>query len=180
MVQPDIITVEDERQPLILTLWMDEPAQLYFDDLRWAYFPPERNYLAAHLTLFHALPDEKYIYTDLQAICRQEKTFDLKAGTVVSIGKGTAIKIESPTLLSFHRRCQALWYPALSAQDKQKLWAHITIQNKVSVEDAQKLKAFLIKSFEPFVFKAIGLQLWRYLGGPWEAVKSFKFQADST
>jgi len=47
-----------QKQPLILTLKLDEESQAFFDKQRALYFPPERNFLKAHLTLFHQLPDE--------------------------------------------------------------------------------------------------------------------------
>jgi hypothetical protein len=40
----------------VVTLLLDDGAQRRFDRLREAYFPPERNHVAAHVTLFHALP----------------------------------------------------------------------------------------------------------------------------
>ena len=43
--------------PLILTLKPDEQAQQFFNALRKAHFPAHANYLDAHLTLFHLLPD---------------------------------------------------------------------------------------------------------------------------
>src|SRR4051794_5730118 len=42
--------------PLIVTAQLDAGAQALLDGLRRAHFPPERNHLAAHLTLFHHLP----------------------------------------------------------------------------------------------------------------------------
>ena len=44
--------------PLIVTALLDEVAQERFDRLRREHFPPERNQLDAHLTLFHRLPDD--------------------------------------------------------------------------------------------------------------------------
>ncbi|GAA1871360.1 2'-5' RNA ligase family protein [Pseudonocardia ailaonensis] len=44
--------------PLIVTATLDAPTQERFDALRRRHFPSDRNFLAAHLTLFHALPDE--------------------------------------------------------------------------------------------------------------------------
>ena len=44
--------------PLIVTALLDEVAQERFDRLRREHFPPERNHLDAHLTLFHRLPDD--------------------------------------------------------------------------------------------------------------------------
>jgi hypothetical protein len=62
-------------QPLILTLQMDERSQERFDRLRELHFPPERNYLSAHLTLFHKLPGEREteISTDLREVCREQE-----------------------------------------------------------------------------------------------------------
>ena len=45
--------------PLILTLVLDAASQAFFDRLRRQHFPPERNVLDAHLTLFHALDGEQ-------------------------------------------------------------------------------------------------------------------------
>ena len=43
----------------ILTAEMDEDSFGWLDRLRRRYFPPERNFLPAHLTLFHLLsPDQ--------------------------------------------------------------------------------------------------------------------------
>ena len=46
---------------LILTLIIDGEAQNFFNILRQRYFPAERNYLDAHLTLFHNLPGNEPI-----------------------------------------------------------------------------------------------------------------------
>src|SRR5919112_1744177 len=45
-----------EPAPLILSAVLDAPVQQRLDALRRAHFPPERNHLAAHVTLFHHLP----------------------------------------------------------------------------------------------------------------------------
>jgi hypothetical protein len=62
-------------QPLILTLRMDERSQERFDRLRETHFPPERNYLRAHLTLFHKLPGEREaeISAYLRGVCRDRE-----------------------------------------------------------------------------------------------------------
>jgi 2'-5' RNA ligase superfamily protein len=168
-------SVVNSTPPLILTLGINNEAQQYFDDLRRLYFPPERNFLKAHLTLFHLLPDEPGIYDDLYQMAEKQPIFSLQAERIVSIGKGTAIKIKSQELMSLHRALQDRWLDFLSAQDKQKLWAHVTIQNKVSPETAGELQTLLNVSFKPFRFRASGFRLWRYLGGPWEELAFFKF-----
>ena len=45
-----------DAAPLILSAVLDAPVQQRLDALRRAHFPPERNHLDAHVTLFHHLP----------------------------------------------------------------------------------------------------------------------------
>ena len=42
--------------PLILTAELPPDLHRWATELRRAHFPPERNLLEAHVTLFHALP----------------------------------------------------------------------------------------------------------------------------
>ncbi len=42
--------------PLIVAAIFGAQDHMYLDGLRRTHFPPERNRLAAHLTLFHHLP----------------------------------------------------------------------------------------------------------------------------
>ena len=42
--------------PLIVTAELPEALQSRADQLRREHFPPERNHLNAHVTLFHAIP----------------------------------------------------------------------------------------------------------------------------
>jgi 2'-5' RNA ligase len=96
----------------------------------------------------------------------------------VSIGKGVAYKIESPELRHLHKSLQQKWQQDLSPQDRQKLWPHITIQNKVRATDAKDLLDTLKTSFYPFSTTATGLQLWEYLGGPWKLIEEFVFEKE--
>ncbi|MBJ7451959.1 MAG: 2'-5' RNA ligase family protein, partial [Blastococcus sp.] len=54
------MTEPSVTEPLIVTLLLDDAAQGRFDRLRDQHFPSERNFLAAHVTLFHALPGEQF------------------------------------------------------------------------------------------------------------------------
>ena len=171
-----IVTRQEASQPLILTLDIETEAHNYFDDLRKAYFPPERNFIDAHLTLFHALPDNPFVYDFLCIISKSQPTFSLNASGIVSIGNGTAIKIEAPILKAFHAQLQLKFYDLLTLQDRQKIWPHITVQNKVEAGQAKALQKVLSQDFVSFSFTARGLKLWRYCGGPWEFVRYFAFQ----
>ena len=65
------------RRPLVATLIMEPAAATYFNELRQLHFPPERNHLKAHLTLFHALPDEPWIIADLKELAESQQSFPL-------------------------------------------------------------------------------------------------------
>lgn len=162
--------------PLILTLAIGKDASHFFNSLRKKYFPPERNFIDAHLTLFHALPDEEAINLTVQDISNRQSSFVLAVKEPVSIGKGVAFKIESPELMQLHKTLQSKWPDFLSLQDRQKLWPHITVQNKVPAQEAQHLLAELKNGFTPFTVPATGLQVWEYLNGPWRFVEEYAFK----
>jgi 2'-5' RNA ligase len=165
--------------PLILTLRMDERSQEHFDRLREHHFPPERNYLHAHLTLFHKLPGEQEaeISTDLHEICRDREPFTLAATGLRFLGRGVAYEMSSPDLASIRRMLVRRWEPRLGPQDRQGFKPHITVQNKVSPERARALQKELQAAFTPFEVAGLGLSLWRYLGGPWEPAHTYLFGA---
>jgi hypothetical protein len=54
------------EKTLIVTLLLNEEADEYFTNLRNQHFPAAINYLRAHLTLFHKLPDEDYVYQTIE------------------------------------------------------------------------------------------------------------------
>lgn len=161
--------------PLVATLSIASAAQAYFDDLRKLHFPKERNYLNAHLTLFNALPDEPWIYDKMQTLATGQAVFEVNVDQIISLGVGTAFRILSPELTLLHRNLQTHYHHSLTNQDKQKRNFHITVQNKVEPSVAKGLQAELRSTFEPFSFAAEGIHLWKYLGGPWEFVRTFRF-----
>lgn len=161
--------------PLVATLSIAAAAQAYFDGLRMRHFPKERNYLNAHLTLFNALPDEPWILEKMRSLAEAQTAFEVKADQVMSLGGGTAFKIVAPELTLLHRNLQTHYQEALTNQDKQKRNFHITVQNKVEPAVAKSLQADLRSTFEPFDFTADGIHLWRYLGGPWEFIRTYRF-----
>jgi hypothetical protein len=161
--------------PLILTLALNSEAEQFFNQLRQQHFPPERNFLAAHLTLFHHLPQEPKILADIKAYCVQQQPFKLQVTGVISLGRGVAYKLENVVLQTGHKQLQQQWQPWLTPQDRQTLRPHVTVQNKVTPVQAQDLLQQLRSTFSPFEVVSIGLRLWRYLGGPWELLQTFPF-----
>lgn len=167
-----------ETPPLVLTLALDENAQTFFNRLREQHFPAERNYLQAHLTLFHHLPGEESeaIKTHLYEVAAANDTLPLSVTEVKMIGRGVAYKLENEELMKLHRQLSRRWQEWLTPQDQQKLWPHITVQNKVDPAKARALHRKLSVDFEPFTAYGTGLKLWAYQNGPWEWLQTFDFR----
>jgi 2'-5' RNA ligase len=164
-------------RPLIVTLLLDERSQAEFDRRRAAYFPAERNHLAAHVTLFHALPAEHLdaVAADLAPFA-ERPAFEVVVAGLRLLGGGVAYRLESDGLLKLRARLAGEWEPWLTRQDRQRFAPHVTVQNKVAPAVARELHDRLSAGFAPWTATATGLGLWRYLGGPWEAVVEQPFR----
>ena len=162
--------------PLVVTLLLDEEAQGRFDRLRAEHFPSERNFLAAHVTLFHALPGEQEdtVRAELAAAARRPP-FEVAVTGVRFLGRGVAYDLASAELDRLRASLASAWRAWLTPQDRQRHRAHVTVQNKVAPEVARTLHERLSASFVPSAVTARGLGLWRYLGGPWEPVDAVPF-----
>lgn len=155
------------EKTLIITINLNEEAEEYFTNLRNEHFPSAINYLKAHLTFFHKLPDDDHVFETLKILSRKQSQFQMEVTAVRSIGNGVAFKIESETLLLLHKSLQGKFKSLLIPQDQQRLWPHITIQNKVAAADANALALSLNATFKPFEVTAKGFTVWEYLNGPW-------------
>ncbi len=162
--------------PLIITAKLDAASSNYFDRLRIKHFPPERNFLAAHVTLFHHLPGENLdeIAADLESFAVRP-AFSIAFDSWRSLGRGVAMNITSVELVNLRTKLAAHWHHHLTPQDRQKFQPHITIQNKTDPQIARQLFQEISRTHQPFDGVVIGLNLWTYLGGPWRLEKSFLF-----
>ncbi len=149
------------------------------DDLRRRHFPPALNRVPTHLTLFHALPGNELsgIRTTLQAIAAATPPLPLSFPSLRFLGRGTAVNVECAGLLRLHEALATHWRDWLGAQDRQRFRPHVTIQNKVRPAAARELHDSLAASWQPSGGHGEALLLWRYLGGPWEPVDRFPFDA---
>lgn len=163
--------------PLILTVKLDADSFGFFDLLRQRYFPPERNFLAAHVTLFHHLPGAEIlrISDDLTSVCADYERFEIGFSTLRFLGRGTAAEIEAVELLRLRSTLAGRWDKWLNNQDRQKFKPHITIQNKVAPEEARESFEELRANWQARTGSAVGLELWHYLGGPWKLANEFLF-----
>ena len=165
------------EEPVILTLLLEPAAQERFDRLRAAHFPAGRNHVAAHVTLFHALPGEQVdaVSADLADAVRRP-AFDVAVTGLRLLGRGVAYTLEAPELTALRAGLAAAWEPWLTPQDRQRHAPHVTVQNKVEPAVARALHDQLLAGFVPYRVRARGLGLWRYLGGPWEPLAELPFR----
>jgi 2'-5' RNA ligase len=162
--------------PLIVTLLLDPEAQARFDRLRAEHFPADRNHLAAHVTLFHALPGGQVdaVAADLADAARRP-AFDVAVRGLRLLGRGVAYTLDAPELTALRAGLAEVWEPWLTRQDRQRHAPHVTVQNKVDPAAARALRDRLATEFVPHRVGARGLGLWRYLGGPWAPVAEYPF-----
>ena len=155
--------MSEADRPLILTLAFDGATFSRLETLRRRYFPPERNQVPAHLTLFHALPGENaaQIRRELAEMCRQQKSFEIQATGLRSLGYGVSIAFAAPELVQLRQALAREWRDWLSPQDSAKIAPHVTVQNKVGADVARATMRELEAEFRPFSARAEGLNLWR-------------------
>jgi hypothetical protein len=135
--------------PLILTLSLDKASHQFLTGLRQKYFPPHRNFLSAHVTLFHAIPPQRISELDgyLEGICKEQKGWDVfigepkkmgKGGVMVSVRErpsGTIEAIREDLLYNMKRNAGGN-EDRLSEQDQRRMGKpHVTVLNKAESEE---------------------------------------------
>ena len=156
--------------PIIVTALLGRADQAAFDALRREHYPPERNALPAHLTLFHHLPPsvEGELKHRLTGATRGVRAPMAKAVGLMSLGRGVAVKIESPDLTAIRNELSLAFAGLLMPQDAGGWRPHVTIQNKVAPSMAKLLLGALGKEFRARDVEIAGLATWWYRGGAWE------------
>ncbi len=165
---------------LIVTAELGGEDQAWLDRLRRTHFPPERNLLSAHLTMFHALAPslEGEARRRLAEAARASPPRAEMAG-LMDLGGGVAFRVVSDALDSIRADLAEAFRGSLTAQDGPGWRPHVTIQNKVAPKVARALIAELQRGFTPRRLAIAGLGLHRYLGGPWEQLAIYRFRGIS-
>ena len=163
---------------LILTADLPPDLHRWATNLRQEHFPPERNYLEAHVTLFHALPAPYHAEIDRLLIrqARHQPDTHGRITGLMNLGGGTAIRLESDGILALQGVISDSMFDVLTPQDRQAKRLHVTIQNKVSSKEAKALQQELHGQVEERDFWFPSMTLHRYCGGPWEEVKTYRFR----
>ena len=164
--------------PLIVSALLGPEDFAWLDGLRRAHFPPDRNRLPAHLTLFHHLPPS------LSGELKQRLGEAARAGRpqaeaagLIDLGGGVAVRIVSPALEDIRADLADAFAGLLTPQDQAGWRPHVTIQNKVAPAEARALRTRLEAGFQPRGVRIDGLAAWAYRDGLWEPVSRHMFRS---
>lgn len=163
---------------LILTLEMDGESFAHFDALRRRFYPPDRNFVPAHVTLFRRLPAERSrdVKALLGKVAAAQKRLDVAVGPPRPMERGVAFFLQSPQLVALRQALADEWWPWLGDEDGTGFQPHVTIQSTVSAGEARRTLQALADAPARRRVVGVGLHLWRYLGGPWEDERLFRFR----
>ena len=162
---------------IIVTATFGDRDNGWIQELRRAHYPPERNRVPAHLTLFRQLPPsaEGELATRLARAAAAPPPRAAITG-IVDLDEGTALRVESAALEALRDELAEAIHGLLTPQDRAPWAPHVTIQNKVTRRAARALQAQLRATFRPRPLAIRGLAAWRYLDGPWAPIREWAFR----
>ncbi|MBO9602477.1 MAG: 2'-5' RNA ligase family protein [Novosphingobium sp.] len=164
--------------PLLITAELPPDILAWADGLRRRHYPPERNRLRAHVTLFHALPPsaEAEVRRLLADCAAANPPPEARIEGIWDMGTGTALDIRCAALAAFHRELSERLHGLLTKQDDRKLRPHITVQNKVGRGAAKALQAELADTLHPRSFRFRGFGLYAWEDALWNPIAEFPFR----
>ena len=164
-------------QPLILTATFGADDFAWLEGMRRQHYPPERNRVPVHLTLFRQLAPS--LDAELRHRLGELATLPAPRASitgVMDLGEGTAFRVESEELDEIRFELAAALRGMLTPQDQAPWRPHITVQNKVERREAIALQKVLQAGTFPRPLAIHSVALWRYLDGPWEKVRDYPFR----
>lgn len=163
--------------PIIVSALFGDADHAFLDGLRKTHFPPDRNQLAAHLTMFHHLPPsvESELKRRLGELTRGPSP-PAELASLIDLGRGVAFRVRSPLLEAIRCELAEAFRGLLMPQDAAGWRPHVTIQNKVEPAKAKALLNALTPTFQARPLTIAGLAAFHYRGGPWELIRRFPFR----
>jgi hypothetical protein len=164
--------------PLLVTAVLPPAVFAWADGLRRAHYPPERNRLAAHVTLLHALPPsaEEEVRRLLSSEAGRMVPPEAEIVGVMDLGGGTAFSIRSRDLEALHADLAHRLSGVIQQRDNRPLRLHITVQNKVPRAEAQELQNALAAAAHPGPFRFAGLLLSHWRDEAWQPAQTYRFR----
>lgn len=163
--------------PLLIVAELPFAIHAWADAIRRAHYPPERNRLDAHVTLFHGLPSLAHdeIVRLLGDLARLPPPPARITG-IMDLERGTAFAVESPEMVAIHADMAERLHGLVQQKDTRPLRLHITVQNKVAPPAARALQAELTATLAPRAFRFHGFGLYGWTGDLWRQMRVFAFR----
>jgi len=163
--------------PIVVTALFGSGDDGWLQQMRRDHYPPGRNRVPAHLTLFRQLPPsvERELSRRLAVYAATPPPRAMLAG-VIDLGEGTALRVESEELEDIRGDLAEALHGLLTPQDMAHWRPHVTVQNKVEPRVARRLQQQLSATLRPRPLEIRALATWRYVGGPWEKMRDFSFR----
>jgi len=163
--------------PIIVTALMGSGDFAWLDRQRRAYYPPDRNILPAHLTLFRHLPPSalEEVITLIRRLCAMPPP-EASLAAILLLERGVAYQVESAALMEIWSELADALSGLLMPQDRACPRLHVTVQNKVTPMEAKALAGRLRAGFRLRPLAITGLAAWRYCNGPWELAAKASFR----
>lgn len=164
--------------PFIVAAQLPADLLAWADGLRRAHYPPERNKLVAHVTLFHSFAPSlrEELLRTLGDYAARFAPPPARLEGLIDFGQGTALRIHSPAMSAIRAHIAEHFHGSLTTQDLQEPRLHITVQNKVTPQAARALQAELAASVQPREFSFRGLELHLYRETHWDRIGSWSFR----
>lgn len=163
--------------PLIVTADFSPIDHGWLEGLRRAHYPFEQNRVPVHLTMFQGLPPSAVdeVKQQLSLHAAGAPPHAIIAG-LMNLSSGVAFRVVSDELEEIRDAIADHFHGMLCTPDAAGWRPHITIQNKVPAKEAKALLDRLERDFRPRPLSIAGLSVYRYRGGPWETLASYKFR----
>ena len=91
------------------------------------------------------------------------------------MGRGVGLRLQSSALEGLRGAIARRVADDLTDQDARRWRPHVTIQNKVTPEEARRTLETVRETHTEYDTQVDALALWHYRGGPWEAAGEFRF-----
>jgi hypothetical protein len=172
-----MMTAPDRTPHLVLAV-LPDAVQARLDALRRTHYPPDRNRVPAHCTLFHAIPGmvAAELIERIATLTAQTPPPHARLDRVIDLDRGTALGLFSPDLIDLRETLADHFHGLLTGGDAVPPRLHVTIQNKVDRPAARALQRTLGASWQPIDAMIPALAVHRVVDGTWLPVGTWRFR----
>jgi hypothetical protein len=167
-----------DRTPHIVLAVLPDAVQARLDGLRRTHYPPDRNRVPAHCTLFHAIPGmvAAELAGLLSTLAAQNPPPRARIDRVLDLDSGTALGVFAPELLALREAIADHFHGLLTGGDALAPRLHVTIQNKVDRPTARALQRTLGASWQAIDTDVQALAVHRVVDGGWQPAGAWRFR----